>query len=425
MKIVTRTNVVLVALLAWLAFATAQAAGQSPGSRYRSSSPTYLAANPAAKSRLSNRTTAEPAVPESITAEAVPAPMPQGPIGDESQFFTEADGAMWEDGYCDDGYCDVGGCGTCRQGLWYYSLDYLLVRPRLSQGIAAYTSSTTTTTQEQTNTWQSVAYNFDYNSAFRTAIGYRLLDCGGDIQFSYWRLTGSTQVNLGPASTQEPQLLILGQLENSPSNGQFFAAYSGVTANIYDIDFAKSLSFGGPEGDCCDFCPRWDLRYLAGIRIGDVSRYDNNQVLDANGDVDTFGDINARFVGAGPRLGIQGRRYFGACGKWSIFAKGSQALLIGDYTISRKLNELASGSVEGGSVTSQNDSLARMIPVTDIEIGGTWQIAPYAFFSAGWFWQAWWDLGQSETINGSAFGPLDTANVLGFDGLFIRGELLF
>jgi hypothetical protein len=66
-----------------------------------------------------------------------------------------------------------------------------------------------------------------------------------------------------------------------------------------------------------------------------------------------------------------------------------------------------------------------MIPVTDIEVGGTWQLAPFTYISAGYFFQCWWDLGQGEQISGTNFGPLDTANILGFDGLFIRGEMLF
>ncbi len=431
MKIVTRTNVVLVATLAVLAFATAEATGQSPPSRYRTS-PSYLATNPSAQSRVSNRTTAQPMAPATAAPESVPAPLPQESITYDSMpqgssFMDEGDPAMWDDGSCADGYCGIGDCGTCRRGLWYYSLDYLLVRPRLSQGVAETRRTVTINGDVVTSTETDVAYDFDYNSAFRTSIGYRLLDCGGDVQFTYWRMTGSSQVNDGPAQLSNDQLVITGFLDNNPGQGEFYAAYTGITANIYDIDFAKCLSFGGPEGDCgdCGFCPRWDLRYLVGVRIGDISRYNNNQVLSDNGDLVSFGDINARFVGAGPRVGIQGRRYFGACGNLSIFAKGSQALLIGDYNMTRKLNELAGGTFEQNAVTIQNDSLARMIPVTDIEIGGTWQVAPYAFFSAGWFWQCWWDLGQGEVIGDSSFGPLDTSNILGFDGLFIRGELLF
>jgi hypothetical protein len=431
MKIVARTNVVLVALLAWLSIATSEAAGQSSPSRYRTNH-SYLAANPAAQSRVSNRTSAQPSTTTTQAPESVPAPLPQdsmtydaGPDG--PSFLDEGDPAMWEDGSCSDGYCGVDDCGTCRRGLWYFSLDYLLVRPRFSQGVAFNTRTVSDDDDIETSSETDVAYDFDYNSAFRTSIGYRLLDCGGDIQFTYWRMTGSSQASDGPASLSNDQLIITGMLDNSPGQGEFLSAFTGVTANIYDIDFAKCLSFGGPEGDCgdCGFCPRWDMRYLAGVRIGDVSRYNNNQVLDANGDLISFGDINARFVGAGPRVGLQGRRYFGACGNWSIFAKGSQALLIGDYNMVRKVNQLASGTANQGSINSQTDSFARMIPVTDIELGGTWQVAPYAFFSAGWFWQCWWDLGQGEVIGDSTFGPLDTSNILGFDGLFIRGELLF
>jgi hypothetical protein len=430
MKIVARTTVVLVAMLAWHSFATSEAAGQSSSSRYRTNH-SYLAANPAAQSRVSTRTSAPSTT---TTPESVPSPLPQesitydaGPEGLEGpSFMEEGDGAMWEDGGCDDGYCGVD-CGTCRRGLWYYSLDYLLVRPSLSQGVA-YNSRTATNGEDQNSSSETdVAYDFDYTSAFRTSIGYRFLDCGGDIQFTYWRMTGSAQANAGPASLTNDQLVITGMLGNSPGQGEFFAAYTGVTANIYDIDFAKCMSFGGPEGDCggCGFCPRWDIRYLAGARIADISRYNNNQVLDPNGDLVSFGDINARFVGAGPRVGLQGRRYFGACGNWSIFAKGSQALLIGDYNMVRKVNQLGSGTISDDNIQSQTDKFARMIPVTDIEVGGTWQVAPYAFVSAGWFWQAWWDLGQGEVIGDSTFGPVDTSNILGFDGLFVRGELLF
>jgi hypothetical protein len=65
------------------------------------------------------------------------------------------------------------------------------------------------------------------------------------------------------------------------------------------------------------------------------------------------------------------------------------------------------------------------LELTDIEIGGSWQVAPYAFISAGWFFQCWWDLGQSEGVIGTNYGPLDTSNILGFDGLFVRAEMLF
>ena len=147
---------------------------------------------------------------------------------------------------------------------------------------------------------------------------------------------------------------------------------------------------------------------------------------EAPSDLVTNGAINMRFVGAGPRVGMQGRRYFGCNGFLSLYARASQALLIGDYRMSRVLT--TPGDVEeqiATEVTQQFDRYSRMVPVTDIEVGGSWQIAPYTYLSVGYFFQCWWDLGQGENIQGTNFGALDSANILGFDGLFVRGEMLF
>ncbi|MGD9722410.1 MAG: Lpg1974 family pore-forming outer membrane protein [Pirellulales bacterium] len=430
MKIVTRTSIMLVASLACLVVPAAQAAGQTVS---RSQRDMRMAAHPDARSRVSTRTAAQvpppaaQAAPQTAGPESVSAPSPMM----QGEYFEGGDGAMW-DGYTDNGGCDDGSCGTCgpcRRGLWYFSADYLLVRPRLNNGVAEVRQTQTSTQTlpfTNTTTEESISYCFDYQSSFRVALGYRLLDCGGDIQFAYWRLTGNAQVTDGPAQTENDVLTIFGQLGNNPDDGQFFRAEAGIAANIYDLDFAKCLSFGGPEGDCCDMscCPRWDLRFSAGVRAANINRYDNNYVIDDNGDIASFGAIDAQFGGAGPRLGMQGRRYFGACGKLSVFAKGSQALLIGDYTLNRVLTTPGPSPTTPTNIFAMQDSVCRMIPVTDLEVGGTWQIAPYAFFSAGWFWQCWWDLGQGEVI-GDSDSPLDSSNILGFDGLFLRGELLF
>ncbi len=422
MKSVTCTRILLAAMAAWLVVSTAFAAGPTGNARYRDM---RVAADPNAKSRLSNRTAQ--VAPEQIAAPPV-----------EGDMTYEGDPGMWDgyggggdflsEGGCSDGSCAVG-CGPCRKGLWYLGADYLLMRPRLSQGTAEVRSMQTTTVDSQTTTStitdNSVNYCFNYASSFRVTAGYRMLDCGGDFQFTYWRLTGDAQVSDGPAVTQNNQLVITGQLDNNPGNGQFFNASTNITANIYDLDFGKTLCYGGPQNPCdCSFCPRWDMRFLAGVRIADISRDNNNVVTSSNGDIDSTGTINARFTGAGPRIGMQGRRYFGQCGRWSVFAKGTQGLLIGDYDMTR-VRSTFNGGITPGQVASQTDSFCRMIPVTDIEVGTTWQVTNYCLLSAGWFFQCWWDLGQGEVIGDSNFGPLDTSNVLSFDGLFVRSELLF
>lgn len=347
--------------------------------------------------------------------------------------------AQWDEsasGPCCDTGCDTGcfGLGMLQRGKWYGSIDYLLFRPRFSQAVSSVRRTLITddesTPESSTLIDQTIEAGFDYQSGFRAALGYRLLDCGGDIQVSYWRMNATGNSIDGPADTVNTNPFIAGQLKNNPGNGGTLTTNYGVTANIFDVDFAKCLSFGGPCEPCdpC-FCPRWDLRFWAGARIADISRFDNNvattpPLTPSAAETVTYGDINARFVGAGPRVGAQGRRYFGQTGCVSLYARASQALLIGDYRMSRVKS--TPGSTQFPTeITSQYDQYSRMIPVTDIEVGGSWQIAPFTFVSVGYFFQCWWDLGWSESVIGTNYGPLDTSNIMGFDGLFARAEMLF
>ncbi len=370
---------------------------------------------------------AEPAAktPEPSTKEPEPVPAP-----------AQMDSGAYEPGgpdeFFDGGYGDCGqACfaGNCRAGgMWYGAVDYLLVRPRFSQDAAEVRQTTTTDTSVTPNVTsqssQAISFPFKYQSAFRASLGYRLLNCGGDINFTYWRLTDSANVGDGPAGGTN-QLTIFGNAGNNPANGQLYNAQASVIANLYDFDFARCLSFGGPTTPCdiC-FCPRWDLRWSAGVRMADISRTDHNVVSDSTGTALSYGAIDARFFGAGPRVGMQGRRYFGQSGLLSLYARGNLALMLGNYRINQN-SSVPGGGEAATTVFSQLASIGRLVPSADIEVGGSWQIAPYTLISAGWFFQCFWDLGQSETISGTAFPPIDTSNILGFDGLFIRGEMLF
>jgi hypothetical protein len=374
-----------------------------------------MAAAPGAASRLNSRTADEEPKPQP-EPETVAAP--EAGDGDEC---CDTLGSRW---------------GLLpRWGMWYGGVDYLLMRPRLSQGVSEVRRTLVTNDDVSPNTStltdESIEWPFTYQSAFRASLGYRLLDCGGDIQVTYWRMTSDARISDGPADTVNNTLVLAGQLKNNPGNGGFLSASTGITANIFDVDFAKCISLGGPQecDPCSCGCPRWDLRWWAGARIADISRFDNNLSTTPVGtaaptDQITSGNIDARFVGAGPRVGMQGRRYFGGNGFLSLYARASQALLIGDYRMSRVTTTPGDAQV-ATQITEQFDRYSRMVPVTDIEVGGSWQIAPYTYLSVGYFFQCWLDLGQSETIVGTNFGPLDTSNILGFDGLVVRAELLF
>jgi hypothetical protein len=423
MKIAIRAQILFIAA-AWLA-ATSTRADEPTNSpplqlaRYRTTSNAMSRLSAAPESAGANEPAPEPVASPEMNADADPAqPQP-----------------VWDD--LGDGCDDCGSCATgpMRRGMWYGSVDYLLMRPRLSQGVAEVRRTLVTNTDVSPNTStvtdSAQEFSFPYQSGFRAALGYRLLDCGGDFQVAYWRMTADSHFSDGPANTETDNPRLFGQLKNNPGNGGFLSASTGITANIFDVDFAKCLSFGGPQGACdaCCFCPRWDLRFWAGARIADISRFDNNitttpQASTAPTSSIVTGNIDARFTGAGPRVGIQGRRYFGANGFLSLYARASQAILIGDYRMSRSKTEFGDQQVPT-VITNQFDRFSRTIPVTDIEVGGSWQIAPFTYISAGYFWQCWWDLGQSEGVIGTNYGPLDTSNILGFDGLFVRAEMLF
>src|SRR5581483_9004032 len=97
-------------------------------------------------------------------------------------------------------------------------------------------------------------------------------------------------------------------------------------------------------------------------------------------------------------------------------ARGGGSLLLGGYNST-------SGAVFTG-VASANQAAHRMltVPVIEAELGGAWQPTPSLMFSAGWLWQAWFDLGVSGgTTYGGKFVEADTASIMAFDGLFLRG----
>ncbi|MEM9659567.1 MAG: hypothetical protein AAF961_14505 [Planctomycetota bacterium] len=69
-----------------------------------------------------------------------------------------------------------------------------------------------------------------------------------------------------------------------------------------------------------------------------------------------------------------------------------------------------------------------VIPVTEIELGGTIQIGCHANITAGYFFAAWHDLGMRDTYDFAPefqMGLYDDGNILGWEGLFVRGDVAF
>ena len=62
----------------------------------------------------------------------------------------------------------------------------------------------------------------------------------------------------------------------------------------------------------------------------------------------------------------------------------------------------------------------RVVPVAELEVGGSWRLTPRCVLTGGWLVQSWWDLGMQEITSTN-----DDANILGFDGFFARAEMVF
>jgi hypothetical protein len=310
-----------------------------------------------------------------------------------------------------------------RQGTFFGGAEYLLTRPTFSEAISHVEFSLNGADRIDNR----VEYNFGFQSSTRAFIGYEMCDCGGAILFTYTNLTGASQMNCGPATATSNcagHLVIF-----TDTTGETLTSYADIELNVYDLDFAKTIPLAscggcnscdscGGDGcsDCGPCCPLWDITLYGGVRLVDYTLNYGSQVFDASSAPAEYGDIHTTFKGAGPRIGAQIRRYFGPCANMALYARGNISLLLGDYdTVSTRVTS---------NTQVQQAFLTRTIPVTEIEVGGTWNIWDGAFVSAGYMFQAWHDLGMSQTIGGN-LPSYDDANILSFDGMFVRGEYRF
>jgi hypothetical protein len=330
--------------------------------------------------------------------------------------------------------CDCDSCfNPCGCPGWYGGADYLFVRPRFSNA-QAYDQQVRTTVAPLVFTDTIVQQKFDYQSSVRAFFGYRF-NCGDEIHFTYWNYenNGSVQSPLTPGAGALPEVFYGGQFmvragnpgsgPNQDGAGDSVLSTYGLTMNVYDIDYSKCCCGCGSCGcnscGCGNCCPVWTVKYSLGVRIADVRRYDNSfEAFPADpSPTPTAGYLSASFIGAGPKVGLEARRYFRG-NQFSLFARTDFSLLLGEYdTTQTAVNPGVSTQI----FTNNND---RIIPVAGIEMGGDWQVADNLKLSAGYLFQAWWDLGAYEQLTLS-LPQVGNSNILGFDGLFARIEYDF
>lgn len=291
--------------------------------------------------------------------------------------------------------------------------DYLLLRPSFSNSTAIYGATATA----GMNAVQSLNYDFGYASGVRGFLGYNFsADTMG--RFSYLGFGATTTVS-GTASGN------YGGGNGTAYFGPFLTQAIPATASIrstadvdldiYDLELARRF-----EVDLeADGAARWDTAGSAGIRFVDSSvRTLINNFCPACPDYIVL--TNRAFHGVGPRLALQGRRYLGAARRWSAFAAGGAALLVGSYS-----NFDGRLATETNLIETQSIGGTLVVPNFDIALGTSWQWGARTSISAGWMLMYFGNLGYSETIDTNTPGvdvttvPL-TNSSLAFDGAFFR-----
>lgn len=340
----------------------------------------------------------------------------------------------WSAGEFGDASCNA--CDPCgddwfgdsgSRGRWFAGVDFIFARPHFSEPTAYILHQPAAlgpgNVLSASDTW--VYHNFDYEPSVRGYVGYRLDDCCAELRASYQRLDSNSSRS---ATTDANATAIPTYFEVQPGPGDTLTSSFDVAGDVFDVDFSRCIRAGGECIPCdCRTCPDWDLQWSAGARL---ARWDLNADVFTNDPTDGFIDIDQEFVGAGPKIGLEGRRYFGRFQQFTLYSTFDAALLVGWYEHAMSRNTPSVG-VNPATIESFENKMTRTIPVTEIEVGLRWQPYERLNISAGWFFQAWWDLGMSTQATSNLLGGLgpqfllDDSNIMSWDGLTVRAELRF
>lgn len=304
------------------------------------------------------------------------------------------------------------------RGGFYGGADYLLIRPHFSEAVA-FARGTQGLGGMST---EAEAIRFDYESAFRAFGGYQGPG-GNSLQFTVTHLdnedfASGTVSNPGEFIVDPFGNLVGAVMVINPADPRFGTVLVGgdlvrtetrVELNYFDIDFITPVAMAS---SC------WSLDLSAGVRIADVDQY-YESVVSAGGVTIGRGDYSVDFTGAGPRVGLDARRYFGHVGRFSILARAYGSLLLGSYDVQ------FSNSPMPGFIGSQTEEMTRLIPVLEGELGVAYRLLDSVEISGGWLFQSWWDLGTSGGTFGGYFSGADDGNIMSYDGLFLRAEVAF
>lgn len=317
---------------------------------------------------------------------------------------------------------DCNGCagcaGCCDRGTVFGGVDLLLIRPSFSQA-TAFARGTQSLTSYNT---AAESIDFEYDLAGRGYVGYGFAGSDLAIAFSYFNVSADAENSgtvggLGEFIVDPFGNVVGGVAVIDPSDarfgniiigGDYIETRTTVDLNVFDIDLMAPLRFNNPY---------YTLAWSAGVRLADLNQTYASSVF-SGGSLLTYGDYEVDFFGVGPHIGFQGYRHM-LDGRFSLFAKTNASMLVGSYDVTFQ------NTLPPFFGAQQDESTTRVVPVLESELGVMVPVRDNLQVSAGWLFQSWWDLGASGgTFGGFHTGP-DDANIMAFDGLFLRAELSY
>jgi hypothetical protein len=255
--------------------------------------------------------------------------------------------------------------GHC-PGEVFFDAEYLLLQPRRRAFDYAIVSPTSSGIPQG----NIASLQWDTESGVRAGGGYRLPGDGWEIgaYYTYFHSNASQSATAPAGGVLFTTLTHPGSVEEAATA----TADSGLNYQLLDVEVGRTF----PIGESCS------VRLFGGGRFAWI-----NQSLNAvyNGIDANIAVVSSPidFDGAGLRLGGEGRWNVG----WgfSLFARGSGSLLVGDFRTSLVETN------DNGATTNVNvtDNFEKMVPVLEVGIGIGWQYrnfqASAAYEMANWF----------------------------------------
>jgi Legionella pneumophila major outer membrane protein precursor len=288
---------------------------------------------------------------------------------------------------------------------FYAGGEFLLIQPGFSTAIAFARTTTTLTGSGALQQVNATELNFNYDPSFRVFFGVQL-DAMTSLQFTYWYLDSSVNVN---GAVGAPNQTIVDPFGNVATPGESIQTQASVRMSVYDLDLTGTLAFEDRH---------LALDWMAGARIADVDQFYSAAIMTAGGVRASLGDFTQTFVGAGPHLGLGGSTWWGNRKQLSLFVKTDLSLLVGDLNIDTTVNL-------PGVTGQQTASRTRLVPVFETQLGVAWRPLPALIVSAGWEFQAWFDLGTAGGTFGGQFTETHDSNIMWFNGLVVRAQVTF